>query len=98
MLMILWVTYTTLLEDLLPGPSFVPIVLVAALFVPLLYAELRGHYHLSRLLGLGDLAVLARFAKARVLVDPAIGPARAASYQIQLNTPAKSQAASGYQW
>ena len=45
-----------------------------------------------------DLAVLARFAKARVLVDPAIGPARAASYRIRLNTPAKPQAASGYQW
>jgi len=67
-LMILWVTYTTLLEDLLPGPSFVPIVLVAVLFVPLLYAELRGHYHLSRFLGLG-LVTLATIAIGVIVLN-----------------------------
>ena len=48
-LVVLGIIYATLLEDLLPGPSFLPIVFVAALLGPLFYAELRGYYHLSRL-------------------------------------------------
>jgi len=51
------IIYATFLEDRLPGPSFLPIVFVAALVGPLFYAELRGYYHLSRLLGLGLISL-----------------------------------------
>ena len=68
LLVVLGIIYATLLEDLLPGPSFLPIVFVAALVGPLLYAELRGHYNLSRLLGLG-LISLATFAIGAVVLD-----------------------------
>jgi len=67
-LMVLGIIYATLLEDLLPGPSFLPIVFVAALLGPLFYAELRGYYHLSRLLGLG-LISLATIAIGAIVLD-----------------------------
>ena len=67
-LVVLGIIYATLLEDLLPGPSFLPIVFVAALLGPLFYAELRGYYHLSRLLGLG-LISLATIAIGAIVLD-----------------------------
>ena len=67
-LMVLGIIYATLLEDLLPGPSWVPLVLLAVLLGPLFYAELRGYYHLSRLLGLG-LISLATIAVGAIVLD-----------------------------
>jgi hypothetical protein len=68
LLTVLGIVYATLLEDLLPGPSFLPIVFVAALVGPLLYAELRGYYNLSRLLGLG-LISLATIAIGAIVLN-----------------------------
>ena len=67
-LVVLGIIYATLLEDNVPGPSFLPIVVVAALLGPLFYAELRGYYHLSRPLGLG-LIFLATIAIGVIVVD-----------------------------
>jgi uncharacterized membrane protein len=39
-------------EDLKVAPSYLLLVLVGVLLVPSLYAQLRGHHHLSHLLGL----------------------------------------------
>jgi hypothetical protein len=68
LLVVLGIIYATLLDDLLPGPAFLPIVFVAALVGPLLYAELRGYYNLSRLLGLG-LISLATIAIGVIVLD-----------------------------
>jgi hypothetical protein len=49
---VIGVDYAVLREDLRVAPSFVLLVLVAVLLVPLFYAQLRGRHHLSHLLGL----------------------------------------------
>ena len=67
-LVVLGIIYATLLEDLLPGPAFLPIVFVAALLGSLFYAELRGYYQLSRLLGLGLISA-ATIAIGAIVVD-----------------------------
>jgi hypothetical protein len=46
------VVYAVLREDLRVAPAFLLLVLVGALLVPALYAQLRGRHHLSHLLGL----------------------------------------------
>ncbi|HZB84368.1 MAG TPA: hypothetical protein VE288_16145 [Rubrobacteraceae bacterium] len=51
-LLVIGVDYAVLREDLRVAPSFVLLVLVAVLLVPLFYAQLRGRHHLSHLLGL----------------------------------------------
>ena len=51
-LLVVGVVYAVLREDLTLAPSFVLLVLVAVLLVPLFYAQLRGRHHLSHLLGL----------------------------------------------
>ena len=51
-LLVIGVVYAVLREDLRVAPSFLVLVLVAVLLVPLFYAQLRGRYHLSHLLGL----------------------------------------------
>jgi hypothetical protein len=60
-LLVIGVVYAVLREDLRVAPSFLLLVLVAVLLVPLLYAELRGRHHMSHLLGLA-LATLATVA------------------------------------
>ena len=51
-LLVIGGVYGVLSEDLRVAPSFVLLVLVAVLLVPLFYAQLRGRHHLSHLLGL----------------------------------------------
>ena len=51
-LLVIGVVYAVLREDLRVAPSFLLLVLVAVLLVPLFYAQLRGRQHLSHLLGL----------------------------------------------
>ena len=60
-LLVIGVVYAVLREDLRVAPSFLLLVLVAVLLVPLFYAELRGRHHMSHLLGLA-LATLATVA------------------------------------
>ena len=60
-LLVIGVVYAVLREDLRVAPSFVLLVLVAVLLVPLFYAQLRGRHHLSHLLGLA-LSTLATAA------------------------------------
>ncbi len=51
-LLVIGAVYAVLREDLKVAPSFLLLVLVAVLLVPLFYAQLRGRHHLSHLLGL----------------------------------------------
>jgi uncharacterized membrane protein len=51
-LLVIGVVYGVLREDLRVAPSYLLLVLVAVLLVPLFYAQLRGRHHLSHLLGL----------------------------------------------
>jgi uncharacterized membrane protein len=60
-LVVIGVVYAMLREDLRVAPSYLLLVLVAVLLVPLFYAELRGHHHLSHMLGLA-LTTLATIA------------------------------------
>ena len=60
-LLVLGVVYAVLREDLKVAPSFLLLVLVAVLLVPIFYAQLRGRHHLSHLLGLA-LTTLATVA------------------------------------
>ena len=60
-LLVIGVVYSVLREDLRVAPSFLLLVLVAVLLVPLFYAQLRGRHHLSHLVGLG-LVTLATVA------------------------------------
>jgi uncharacterized membrane protein len=60
-LLVIGVVYAVLREDLRVAPSFLLLVLVAVLLVPLFYAQLRGRHHLSHLLGLA-LSTLATAA------------------------------------
>ena len=60
-LLVIGVVYAVLREDLRVAPSFLLLVLVAVLLVPLFYAQLRGRHHLSHLVGLG-LVTLATVA------------------------------------
>jgi uncharacterized membrane protein len=60
-LLVIGVVYAVLKEDLRIVPSFLLLVLMAVLLVPVLYAQLRGRHHMSHLLGLAavTLATLA---------------------------------------
>lgn len=60
-MLVIGVVYTVLRDDLRVAPSFLLLVLVAVLIVPIFYAQLRGRHHLSHLLGLA-LAILAMAA------------------------------------
>jgi uncharacterized membrane protein len=60
-LLVIGVVYAVLREDLRVAPSFLVLVLVAVLLVPLFYAQLRGRHRLSRLMGL-TLSTLATAA------------------------------------
>src|SRR5919202_4814741 len=60
-LLVVGVVYAVLREDLTLAPSFLLLVLVAVLLVPLFYAQVRGRHHLSHLVGLG-LVTLATVA------------------------------------
>ena len=60
-LLVVGVVYVVLREDLKVAPSFLLLVLVAVLLVPIFYAQLRGRHHLSHLLGLA-LTTLATVA------------------------------------
>lgn len=60
-LLVVGVVYDVLREDLQVAPSVLLLVLVAVLLVPLYYAQVRGHHHLSHLLGLA-LSTLATAA------------------------------------
>ena len=51
-LLVIGAVYAVLREDLKVAPSYLLLVLVGVLLVPSLYAQLRGHHHLSHLLGL----------------------------------------------
>jgi hypothetical protein len=51
-LLVIGAVYTVLREDLRVAPSFLLLVLVGVLILPILYAQLRGRHHLSHLLGL----------------------------------------------
>ena len=56
-LLILGLIYAFLLKELLGSSFFLPLVLVAALLGPLFFTELQGHYHMSRLLGIGMVSI-----------------------------------------
>jgi hypothetical protein len=58
---VIGVVYAVLRDDLRVAPSFLLLVLVAVLIVPIFYAQRRGRHHLSHLLGLA-LAILATAA------------------------------------
>jgi uncharacterized membrane protein len=60
-LLVIGVVYAVLRDDLRVAPSFLLLVLVAVLIVPIFYAQLRSRHHLSHLLGLA-LAILATAA------------------------------------
>jgi len=60
-LLVVGVVYAVLREDLTLAPSFLLLVLVAVLLVPLFYAQVRGRHRLSHLLGLA-LSTLATAA------------------------------------
>ena len=60
-MLVIGVVYTVLRDDLRVAPSFLLLVVVAVLIVPIFYAQLRGRHHLSHLLGLA-LAILATAA------------------------------------
>ena len=51
-LLVIGAVFAVLREDLKVAPSFLLLVLVAVLLVPLFYAQLRGRHHLSHLPGL----------------------------------------------
>ena len=51
-LLVIGAVYTVLREDLRVAPSFLLLVLVGVLILPILYAQLRGRHRLSHLLGL----------------------------------------------
>ena len=56
-LLVIGLVYAVLREDLRIAPSFLLLVLVAALLVPTLYAQLRGRHHMSHLAGLASVTI-----------------------------------------
>src|SRR4051812_13490028 len=60
-LLMIGLVYAVLREDLRIAPSFLLLVLLAGLLVPILYAQLRGRHRMSHLLGLA-LATLTTIA------------------------------------